>query len=75
LVIDIVVEKTDDGVTAEIPSIKGCESWAHDEDTAIDKVLDLAVFYLKLESKEKLKVDLARNSGNRIIYKLVFNKK
>jgi hypothetical protein len=74
LVIDIVVNKTDDGVTAEIPGIRGCEVWAHDEDTALDKILELAAYYLKIESKDKLKVDLARKSKTQIIYKLIFNK-
>jgi predicted RNase H-like HicB family nuclease len=32
MVIDLIITKTNDGYTAEVPSIKGCESWAHDED-------------------------------------------
>jgi hypothetical protein len=74
LVLDIVVNKTDDGVTAEIPGLRGCEVWAHDEDTALDKVLELAVYYLKLESAKGLKLDRARTGKNQVIYKLVFNK-
>ena len=73
MILDIVVNKTDDGYTAEIPSLKGCESWAHDEDTVIDKVLELASFYLKTDRK-KFKIDRARKIKNKIIYKLVFNK-
>ena len=73
MILDIVMNKTDDGYTAEIPSLKGCESWAHDEDTAMDKVLELASFYLKTDVK-KFKVDRARKNKNKIIYKLVFNK-
>ncbi len=74
MVLDIVIEKSDDGCTAEVPSLKGCECWAHDEDTAIDKVVDLASYYLKTDKKE-FKLDRARSSRNKIIYKLVFNKK
>jgi predicted RNase H-like HicB family nuclease len=74
MVLDIVIKKTDDGFTAEIPSLKGCECWAHDEDTVMDKILDLAVYYLKVSSKEKFKVDKARGSKNRTVYKLVFSK-
>jgi hypothetical protein len=74
MVLDIVLEKSDDGCTAEVPSLKGCECWAHDEDTAIDKVVDLASYYLKTDKKE-FKLDRARSSRNKIIYKLVFNKK
>ena len=73
MILDIITNKTDDGYTAEIPSLKGCESWAHDEDTVIDKVLELAAFYLKTDVK-KFKVDRARKIKNKIIYKLVFNK-
>ena len=73
MILDIVINKTDDGYTAEIPSLKGCESWAHDEDTAMNKILELASFYLKTDRK-KFKVDRARKIKNKIIYKLVFNK-
>jgi predicted RNase H-like HicB family nuclease len=27
MILDIIVKKTDDGYIAEIPSLKGCESW------------------------------------------------
>jgi predicted RNase H-like HicB family nuclease len=74
MILDIIVNKTDDGFTAEIPSLKGCEAWAHDEDTVMDKIIDLAAYYLKIDSREKFKVDRARTSKNKIIYKLVFNK-
>jgi hypothetical protein len=73
MILDIVVIKSDDGCTAEIPSLKGCECWAHDEDTVIEKILDLAAYYLKSDVK-KFKIDKARGSRNKIIYKLVFNK-
>ena len=73
MVLDIVVVKSDDGCTAEVPSLKGCECWAHDEDSAIDKVMDLASYYLKTDRK-KFKIDKARGNRERIIYKLVFDK-
>ena len=73
MILDIIINKTDDGCTAEIPSIKGCECWAHNEDAAMDKILELAAYYLKTDIK-KLKVDKARGTRNKIVYKLVFNK-
>ncbi|MFZ2865931.1 MAG: hypothetical protein WA440_14350 [Ignavibacteriaceae bacterium] len=73
MVIDLVVTKTHDGYTAEIPSIKGCESWAHDEDTVIEKIIELSSFYLQVPVKQ-LKIDRARKEDNRIIYKLIFDK-
>ena len=74
MILDIIVNKTDDGYTAEIPGIKGCEVWAHDEDAVMDKIIDLAAYYLKIDSKDKFKLDLARRQKNKIVYKLVFNK-
>ncbi len=73
MILDLIIKNTDDGYTAEIPSLKGCESWAHDEDTVMNKILELAAFYLKTDVK-KLKVDRARKIKDKIIYKLVFNK-
>lgn len=73
MVIDIVIKKSIDGFSAEIPSIKGCESWAHDEENALEKIIEIASFYLKIP-KEKFKVDKARSEEDRIIYKLIFNK-
>ncbi|MCL5031500.1 MAG: hypothetical protein M1480_21055 [Bacteroidetes bacterium] len=73
MILDLVVNKSDDGCTAEIPSLKGCECWAHDEDMVMNKILDLAAYYLKTDVK-KFKVDKARGSRTKIIYKLIFDK-
>ena len=73
MILDIILNKTDDGCTAEIPSIKGCECWAHSEDAAMEKILELASYYLKTDIK-KFKLDKSRGTGNRIVYKLVFHK-
>jgi predicted RNase H-like HicB family nuclease len=74
LVLDLIITKSDDGVTAEIPSIKGCESWAHGEEEAIDKTLELFRFYMKRDEQMKIKIDLARREGRQIVYKIVFDK-
>jgi hypothetical protein len=73
MVLDIVVHNTDDGYTAEVPSLKGCETWAHDEDTAINKVVELVAYYLKTDQK-MFKIDKARGSRTRTVYKLIFSK-
>lgn len=73
MVLDIIVIKTNDGFTAEIPSLSGCESWAHDEETVLSKILELAAFYLKTDIR-KLKLDKARRIKDHSVYKLVFNK-
>ncbi len=73
MILDIIIRKSDDGYTAEVPSIKGCDAWAHDEDIVIEKVLELASFYLKTDRK-KFKLDKARQIKNKSVYKLVFDK-
>lgn len=74
MVLDLIIEKTDDGFTGEIPSIKGCECWAAEEDEAICKSLELLRFYNNLDEKTEVIVDKSRSYKNKIIYKLVFNK-
>ena len=73
MILDVIVRKSDDGFTAKIPSIKGCESWAHDEETVLDKIIELASFYLKTKT-DKFKLDKARTKSNISVYKLVFDK-
>ena len=73
MILDVVVTQTNDGYTAEIPSLIGCESWAHNEDMALSKILELAAFYLKTDIK-KFKLDKARRVKNHSVYKLVFYK-
>ncbi len=73
MVIDLIINKTNDGYTAEVPSIKGCETWAHDEDNVIEKIIELSSFYLKISPK-LIKIDRARKEENTIIYKLIFDK-
>ncbi|GJQ63195.1 MAG: hypothetical protein SCALA702_22480 [Melioribacteraceae bacterium] len=74
MVIDLVVTKTDDGYTGEVPSLKDCESWAHNEDDVIDKCVELVRFYANLSDETEMKIDRARRSGKKIIYKLIFEK-
>jgi predicted RNase H-like HicB family nuclease len=73
MILDIIVHKSDDGFTAEIPSLKGCESWAHDLDGVLQNIVELAAYYLNTDVA-KFKVDKARESKTKIIYKLVFDK-
>jgi hypothetical protein len=74
MVLDLIVTRSDDGVTAEVPSIKGCESWAHIEDDAINKTLELFRFYMQRGNEMKIKVDLSRKEGKVLVYKIIFNK-
>jgi predicted RNase H-like HicB family nuclease len=74
LVLDLNVIKTDDGYTAEVPSIKGCESWSQNEDEAIDKTLELLKFYIQSPPERKIIVDRARREDSLTVYKLIFDK-
>lgn len=74
MVLDLIVLQTDDGFTTDIPSIKGCESWAHNEDDAISKTLELFRFFIQVESNFKIKIDLARKEGSKKVYKIIFDK-
>ena len=75
MILDINVKKEDDGFTAEIPSIRGCEVWAPNEDEVLDKIVELAKYYLKLEGTEKMKIDKAQDDFTDKVYKLIFTKK
>ncbi len=75
MILDLIVTKTDDGFDAKVPSLNEAETWAHTEDEAIDKILELLLFYLGIEDKKEIKIDLARKENNKTIYKLVFNKR
>ncbi len=74
MVIDLITVRTNDGYTAEVPSINGCESWAHSEDEAIKNVIELVRFYTNLPPENEIRIDRARKYPNKIIYKLIFDK-
>ena len=73
MILNLIVHKTDDGYTAEVPTLKGCESWAHDEDTVIKNIIELTAYYLNIESSA-FKIDKARGNRTRTVYKLVIDK-
>lgn len=74
MLLDIIVRRSDDGFTAEAPSLKGCETWAANEEEVLEKILALAKYYLKLDDSAPMRIDKARGTFNKKIYKLVFNK-
>ncbi len=74
MVIDLITVRTNDGYTAEVPSLNGCETWAHSEDEAIKNVIELVKFYTNLPSGKEIRIDRARKYSNKIVYKLIFDK-
>lgn len=74
MVIDMIVTETGDGFIAEVPSLRGCESWAHSDDEVITKVVELVRFYVGLNDETEIIIDRARKNRNKIVYKLIFDK-
>jgi hypothetical protein len=74
VVLDLNVSIDEDGFTSVIPSIKGCESWASNEEQAIENAIELLRFYLDLPDETEIIVDKARRSRKNITYKLIFDK-
>ncbi len=74
MVLDLVTKVSDDGYSAEVTSVEGCETWAHTEEEAIQNAIELLSFYIGLEDSKKIKIDKARKERNKSVYKLIFNK-
>lgn len=74
MILDLVVVKTNDGYTAEIPSLSGADTWAHEEDEVIGKAVELVKYYLNLDEENEIKIDRARRSKNKTVYKIIFDK-
>lgn len=74
MILDLITTNTGDGFNSEIPSVKGCESWAHEEEEAINNALQMLRFYLNIPEENEIKVDKARKGKTRSVYKLVFDK-
>jgi len=75
MVIDLVVNKGLDGYSADVPSLSGCEAWAHTEDEVLEKIIDMVIFFLGLQNKKQIKLDLARREEDNKIYKIIIPNK
>jgi len=73
MILDLIIEKTNDGFNADVPSLQDCDTWAHDEETVISNILERVTFFLHIDPK-LLKLDKARIENNITIYKLIINK-
>lgn len=73
MILDIIIEKTNDGFNADVPSLQDCDSWAHTEEEAIKNIVERVSYFLMIEPK-LFKLDKARIEGSKIIYKLVIDK-
>ncbi len=67
----IVIEKSDTGVDASVPSIRECESWAATEDDAITAILDRLAYFIHRESGFKHILDFTREEDGKRYYKVI----
>lgn len=74
MILDLLVKKEVDGYSAEIPSLNGMESWAHSEEEAIEKIIDLLTFYFNIPDKKEIVIDRVSKHGNELRYKVIFGK-
>ena len=74
MILDMIVTKTDDGYVSDVPAIKGCDSWAHNEEDVLNKTIELVNYYLNLDDNKKIKIDKVRGSHAKRYYKLVIDK-
>lgn len=72
VVLPLIITNDGDGFNAEIPTLPGCESWAHTEEEVIEKITELARYYMKLPPSKKIKTDLKEREGNTLHYRLIF---
>lgn len=73
MILDVIIEKTNDGFNADVPSLLDCDTWAHTEEKAIENIIERVSYFLMIEPKS-FKLDKARTENNKTIYKLVINK-
>ena len=74
MILDLYVQKEVDGYSAKIVNLEGMETWAHSEEEAIDKILDLLLFYFNIGDKKEIKVDRVSKRGSKLHYKIIFGR-
>jgi hypothetical protein len=67
----VVVERGIDGVDASIPSIRECETWAKDEQTALQLLAERLAFFLDRTPDFKHDFDFMRREEGKTYYKLI----
>lgn len=67
----VVTRKTWEGVDAEIPSIRECETWAKTEEEALEKLMERIKYFLSLPEKTKCILDRSRKEDGETYYTLI----
>lgn len=68
MTLHIDIKKELDGHTASVPTIKGCEVWSDEYEVALNKIINLIAYYLKLDKNFKYRLDITLNSPELVSY-------
>jgi hypothetical protein len=64
----IEIKKEMDGYTARVPAIKNCEVWAEEHEVALNKIINLLAYFLKLDKNFYYRLDITKNSKDFVSY-------
>ncbi len=64
----IEIKKELDGYSARVPAIKDCEVWAKEHEVALNKIINLLFYYLKLNQNTYYRLDIVKNSSEFVSY-------
>lgn len=64
----IEIKKEVDGYSARVPSIKDCEVWAEEHEVALNKIINLLAYFLKLEPNFYYRLDITKNTKDFVSY-------
>lgn len=64
----IEIKKEIDGYSARVPSIKDCEVWAEEHEVALNKIINLLAYFLKLEPNFYYRLDITKNTKDFVSY-------
>lgn len=65
---DIEIKKELDGYSARVPSIKDCEVWAEEHEVALNKIINLLAYFLKLDKNFYYRLDITKNTKDFVAY-------
>ncbi|MFZ1729797.1 MAG: hypothetical protein WBQ23_00185 [Bacteroidota bacterium] len=67
----VIVEKGIDGISASIPSIRECATWARNEEEALSALVDRLAYFIDREKGFKHDIDYMRREDETTYYKLI----
>lgn len=64
----IEIKKELDGYAARVPEIKDCEVWAEEHEVALNKIINLLAYFLKLQPNFYYRLDIITNRKDFVSY-------